>query len=50
MLTLTSPCETALHRLPAGGKLLALALATLGLMALTDLRLIALVTAATALL
>ena len=50
MLTLTSPCETALHRLPAGGKLLALALATLGLMALTDLRLIALATAATALL
>lgn len=50
MLTLTSPCETALHRLPAGAKLAALAAFTLGLMALTDLRLIALATAATALL
>jgi len=29
MLTLTSPVETALHRLPAGGKLAALAAATL---------------------
>ncbi|MDP3960934.1 MAG: energy-coupling factor transporter transmembrane component T [Pseudorhodobacter sp.] len=50
MLTLTSPCETALHRLPAGAKLAALAALTLGLTALTDLRLIALAAAATALL
>lgn len=50
MLTLTSPFETALHRLPAGAKLALLAALTLGLMALTDLRLIALASAATALL
>lgn len=50
MLTLTSPCETALHRLPAGAKLALLAALTLGLMALTDLRLIALALVATALL
>lgn len=50
MLTLTSPCEIALHRLPAGAKLALLAALTLGLMALTDLRLIALASVATALL
>ena len=48
MLTLTSPCETALHRLPAGGKLALLAALTLGLMVLTDLRLIAAAALATA--
>lgn len=35
MLTLTSPVDTPLHRLPAGPKLAALALFTLGLFALT---------------
>jgi biotin transport system permease protein len=35
MLTLTSPVETWAHRLPAGVKLLALAVATTGLFALT---------------
>ena len=48
MLTLTSPCETALHRLPAGAKLAALAALTLGLMAQTNLRLIAAAALATA--
>lgn len=36
MLTLTSPVETPLHRVPAGAKLVALALATAGLFALRD--------------
>ncbi|MFN3281019.1 MAG: energy-coupling factor transporter transmembrane component T family protein [Tabrizicola sp.] len=36
MLTLTSPVETWAHRLPAGGKLLALALATTGLFLLVS--------------
>jgi biotin transport system permease protein len=36
MLTLTSPVETWAHRLPAGAKLLALALATTGLFLLTS--------------
>ncbi|MDZ4135037.1 MAG: energy-coupling factor transporter transmembrane component T [Paracoccaceae bacterium] len=36
MLTLTSPFDTALHRLPAGGKLAALALVTLVLLPLRD--------------
>ncbi|RUS58586.1 energy-coupling factor transporter transmembrane protein EcfT [Pseudorhodobacter sp. E13] len=37
MLTLTSPFETPLHRLPAGLKLAALALASIGLMAMQSL-------------
>ena len=41
MLTLTSPVETAFHRVPAGRKLLALAAATLVIIPLTDLRWIA---------
>lgn len=36
MLTLTSPVETWAHRLPAGGKLLALAVATTGLFLLSS--------------
>jgi biotin transport system permease protein len=38
MLTLTSPVETRLHRLPAGGKLAGLAVATVCLVSLPDLR------------
>ncbi len=41
MLTLTSPIETWLHRVPAGGKLAGLALATLVIVPMTDLRWIA---------
>ncbi|MCF1707270.1 energy-coupling factor transporter transmembrane protein EcfT [Tabrizicola sp. J26] len=41
MLTLTSPVETALHRMPAGWKLVGLALATLVVVPMTDLRWIA---------
>lgn len=50
MLTLTSPCETPLHRLPAGVKLAVLALATLALVPQSDLVVIAVTTAAVALL
>lgn len=41
MLTLISPIETWLHRVPAGGKLAGLALATLVIVPMTDLRWIA---------
>ncbi|MDZ4136811.1 MAG: energy-coupling factor transporter transmembrane protein EcfT [Paracoccaceae bacterium] len=41
MLTLTSPVETRLHHLPAGAKLGFLAAATLVLMPLADVRLVA---------
>ncbi|EEW25157.1 energy-coupling factor transporter transmembrane component T [Rhodobacter ferrooxidans] len=48
MLTLTSPVETPLHRLPAGGKLAALAVATLLLMPQTSLVVLAAAGLATA--
>ncbi|MDT8858413.1 energy-coupling factor transporter transmembrane component T [Paracoccaceae bacterium Fryx2] len=48
MLTLTSPVETPLHRLPAGAKLVALAGATLLLVPLSNLAAIALAAALTA--
>lgn len=48
MLTLTSPVETRLHRLPAGAKLAALAAATLLLLPLQALAPVALAGAATA--
>ncbi|MFN3575778.1 MAG: energy-coupling factor transporter transmembrane component T family protein [Tabrizicola sp.] len=47
MLTLTSPVETWAHRLPAGGKLLALAAVTTGLFLLTSPRSLALAALAT---
>lgn len=46
MLTLTSPVETPLHRIPAGIKLAAVCIFTIALFQLEDLRLIAGVTAA----
>lgn len=50
MLTLTTPFDTRLHRLPAGSKLGALALITLLLVPQTDLRVIGAAVVATALL
>ncbi|RAZ87649.1 energy-coupling factor transporter transmembrane component T [Cereibacter johrii] len=50
MLTLTSPIETRLHRLPAGAKLTALALAAVALVPLDSLPLLAPAALATALL
>jgi biotin transport system permease protein len=48
MLTLTSPVETWAHRLPAGGKLAALAVATTGLFALGSPFVLAVAAVATA--